>query len=806
MAKISSANERIISIKSFLGLNENPDGDTNLKTGEAAVMSNFKITDDGSLQIRGGTRNMAGLLPNGEYVIATSATPTVLQTELNISTYSFTAQPNKTLSAGGLIVITGTAATVNYDNFGSYQNYYYKNQSGLTYQFKDCVYTPASGDVSLEGGAVVLGDEVLLYTQSGIEFSTYNPKVISGKLKHMNMVTSSSYNTQLAIGKFTPDLKYVITSMSETGKWGLYDEIANWYARPVTNIVDDKYEWRFCAVTATTSMDDLSVKGVWSGYVGEGAKKKEYLVAACGGKLWSLTESGGVWIKTAAGNMLTSEKVHFFGMNEKLYILTGSEYKVWDGETLKDVEGYVPVVAISTPPEGGGTLLEQVNKLTGSKRQRFSPNGSSDTGRIFRLAENGISRVDWVKLNGEKLTENSSYEVGLEGGYISFYTAPEAGTNTLEVQWTKGSGNRGAVIAMRYSEFFNGSNDTRVFLYGDGTNNVIYSGIGENGQPRADYFPNLNEAKIGDANTPVTGLVKHYSTLIAFKENSAYSITYGMLTFDDETTNAGFYVLPLNKTIGNTAMGQAMLVENNPRTLDGRSVYEWQGVNSMLTNDQRNARRISERIETTLKEIDFSKAGAYFDKINHEYYIMQGGVALVHNTENDTWYVYRDLPATCMIVYKDEVYIGTSDGYIRHFSRDYLNDNGTPITAYFESGSMDFGVGYKKKSSRGIWVSLKPEEYSGVNVTVQTDAQNDFDDAKLLSDYTIPASNGVFTSFLELDFSRFSFGTNNKPQTKRLKIRARDFTFYKLIFTSRPDFRATILGADIQASYLGNVR
>ena len=46
------ANEQIISIKKFLGLNENPDGDTVLKRGELAEMRNFRITQDGHLQIR----------------------------------------------------------------------------------------------------------------------------------------------------------------------------------------------------------------------------------------------------------------------------------------------------------------------------------------------------------------------------------------------------------------------------------------------------------------------------------------------------------------------------------------------------------------------------------------------------------------------------------------------------------------------------------------------------------------------------------------------------------------------------------
>jgi hypothetical protein len=485
-------------------------------------------------------------------------------------------------------------------------------------------------------------------------------------------------------------------------------------------------------------------------------------------------------------------------MNGNLYILTGSEYKKWDGTTFSDVAGYVPLIAISTPPAGGGTLLEQVNKLTGSKRQKFSPNGlGGDANTIYHFSEQNVNSVDSVKLNGVALTYSAT---GLDGAYGCNltngtvwewgYSGEElvpviitAGTNTLEVQWTKNPSDVGTVRGMKYSEFYNGANDTRVFLYGDGTNKILYSGIDENGRPNPEYFPDLNVAAIGDANTPVTGLVKHYDTLLAFKTDSAYSIRYGTLTLEDTSTIAAFSVLPINKTIGNTAIGQAILVENNPRTLDGRSIYEWLGVNSTITNDQRNAKRISQRIETTLKEIDFSKAYAYFDKINHEYYVMENGIAVVHNTENNTWYLYRDFPATCMIVYKDEVYIGTSDGYIRHFSRDYRSDNGTNITATWKSGSMDFGADSRYKSSPMLWVSIKPEENAAIDVSVLTDYQNDFGNYAIIAD-----------------------STKTIPESKRLKIKAKRFTNYKLLLIAKPNYRATILGADIDVLYLGNAK
>ena len=62
MARINSNNSvSILKIKEFLGLNENPDGDTHIKTGELSQMRNFRITRDKHLQIRPGQKTVLNL-------------------------------------------------------------------------------------------------------------------------------------------------------------------------------------------------------------------------------------------------------------------------------------------------------------------------------------------------------------------------------------------------------------------------------------------------------------------------------------------------------------------------------------------------------------------------------------------------------------------------------------------------------------------------------------------------------------------------------------------------------------------------
>ena len=541
----------------------------------------------------------------------------------------------------------------------------------------------------------------------------------------------------------------------------------------------DHFEWSFCAVTASANTTDTVVRGLWSGFVAG----QEVLCAACNGYLWQLARSeDGAWSKTACGAIDTGEDVHMFGFQDRLYLINGSEYKVWDGTALTDVGGYRPLVAVSVPPAGGGTALEQINKLNGLRRVRVSPDG---TATAFRLPERDLASVDYVRdaATGEDI---ESYDVSLTEGTVTITPAPAEGTNSIEIGYSVAADTAEEILAMRCAELYNGAQDTRVFVYGDGTNRCFYSGIDFDGLPRADYFPELNVAHIGDANTPVTAMIRHYDRLLAFKLDSAWSIGYAQLTLADGSVTAGFYVSPINRSVGCCAPGQAVLVENRPRTLDARSVVEWSTTASgSLSGDERNAERVSQRVDETIRSFDLETAKAFYDKYAHEYYVIGAdGTALVNGIDADAWYVYTNFAARCLINYKDELYFGTADGYLRHFSTEYFSDEGEAIDAYWESGSMPFGADFRRKYSAMLWVGIRPDDNGYLEVTARTDRKT--------------------------DFAEYSFSTADAaqvPEMNRIKLKAKKFTYYNLILSNNTaDTTATVVSVDIRVRGTGYVR
>ena len=531
------------------------------------------------------------------------------------------------------------------------------------------------------------------------------------------------------------------------------------------------------------------VRCLWSGTVGV----NPVVLAACDSALWRLDVTTGT--ATKLGVVDTSGPVSIFGFAKNAYVLDGHKYRVYDGSTFAEVTGYRPLVVTACAPVGGGTALEQVNKLTGARRARFSPDGET---AVWQLPEGGLASVDYVK----DLTDGSSLtwaDADLQHGTVTFAAAPAEGTNSIEIGYTVSVNYRWQAEGMRWAELYNGAQDTRVFLYGNGSYQTFYSGLDENGEARADYFPDLNVLNVGEANTPVTALIRHGTRLIAFKTSSAWTISYGTTTLADGQVIPAFTVVPVNRSIGNAAPGQAMLVLNHPRTLFGPDCYEWRNISSyssQLTVDERQARRISDRVHTTLGTFLTSECKCWDDNDHQEYYIAYNGAALVHNYAADCWYEYSSFDAVSFCNYGGNLYIGTSDGRVLLVSAVNGSDCGRPIDAYWESGALDFGMDHMRKYSSMIWVTVKPESNSYVEVTALTDRKNNY------AVKVIDASTGG--GFAALDFSAFSFSDSQQPSIRRLRLKAKKYVFYKLVFRSaKADSTATILSADILVRQTG---
>ena len=547
------------------------------------------------------------------------------------------------------------------------------------------------------------------------------------------------------------------------------------------------------------------IMGMWNGWVAG----NEYMLCACKGKLYKIYDgSTGSYTPTVLGNIDSSAThVHIFGFDDKAYILDGVKYYYWDGSTFAEVVGYIPLVANAIGPTGtadaAGTLLEQINKLTNKRRCWLSPNGS---GTSFKLPETPQA-IDSVKKTSDGSTVTG---YNLSGSTLTFTSAPAAATNSLEVTYHVNSSFRSEIVGMKFSELYSGASDNRVFLYGDGSNELLYSDIDYDGRARADYFPDMNEVAVGDENSPVTGAIRHFSRLIIYKADSTWTLSSSTLSLADGSLIPSFYVNPINRTIGNEAPGQVQLVLNSPRNLFHNELYEWHSSNAYsgnLTSDERQATRISDRICTTLPLFNFEQAVCYDDNYHQEYYIVNNytGRALVHNYAVNAWYQYDNLFATGFATVNNTLFWGNIYGEIQCYDESLKSDlwgideDPVAIEAYYVTGNMDFGADYARKYSSTLWVGVKPETDSYLEVAVITDRKEQLSEADIK---TVSHANNA--GFAVWDFNNVSFDNSEQPKMTKLKIKVKKFVFYKMILhVDGLNKRATVLATDIRYRQIG---
>ena len=153
-------------------------------------------------------------------------------------------------------------------------------------------------------------------------------------------------------------------------------------------VLDLKAAWDAWAAEQETAPENTAPRfcGAWQGAVGG----SDHIIAAFGGVLFDVDLLG---LTTRVIGTCTEDDTTFFGFGNKVYLLNGHEYMSWDGgaETaFAEVEGYIPTVQTATTPLGYGTLLENVNRLTGKRRVKFSPDGTST---VFYLPEKDVDQV-----------------------------------------------------------------------------------------------------------------------------------------------------------------------------------------------------------------------------------------------------------------------------------------------------------------------------------------------------------------------------------------------------------------------------
>lgn len=466
-------------------------------------------------------------------------------------------------------------------------------------------------------------------------------------------------------------------------------------------------------------------------------------------------------------------------MNGKLWILTGGDYLVFDGETVKNVseDAYVPTTIIGAVPSGGGKVFESINLLQPKRKNEFIPNG---TDKEYHLDSTDIDSAPvTVTIRGEEKKEGADFTVDREKGIVTFNTAPEEPV----------VGQEGEVI-ITFSKTVEGYSDRvekcRIMTtYGVGTTDrIVISGNPDfpnrdwtSGLNDPTYFPDLGYAVVGSEATAIMGYRRIGEYLAIVKSDNGQDSTVFLrsasLNADGEATF---------QTRQSVAGVGAVAIHGFGNILDEQLFLSGTGVYAITTNALTAERIVQNRsffVDPKLtQEEGLEKAeavswnGMYLIGINSHVYLLDGRQNKSYKPKSQGDYVYEcyyweNVPAVCWLDYKngatESLYFGTEDGKVCRFNSDIetmqrYSDDGAPILSVWATKADDDDdiTLLKTMIKKGNSVTIKPYTRSSAQIYFRTEQDP--------VEWIARQDTMDIFDWEDIDFTRFTFEANDAPR------------------------------------------
>lgn len=468
-------------------------------------------------------------------------------------------------------------------------------------------------------------------------------------------------------------------------------------------------------------------------------------------------------------------------MGNKMWIVTGGGFIVYDGETaqwVRDSAAYIPTTIITRTPTGGGVAYEDINMLTPYRKNAFQTDGESTEFLLdSTVDETGTVRV-WV------------WDEELAAG--EFTVDRSAGKITLTEAPTKPAAGQADGLMVQFPHTVEGYTDridkcTIITTYGVGTDDrVVLSGNPD--MPETDwvsglndpsYVPDLSYATVGTEGVPIMGYCRVGSYLAIVKADNGQDTT--IFLREAAVNDAGEAIFTMRQAmagVGAVSCGSFETLLDDPLFLSRTGIYAMSMTNVSGERVTQNRSYYINPKMTGEERLSEAEAvvwnGQYLLALpNGHVYVMDGRQKKSYRSAAMGDYVYEcyyweNVPAVCWLSIKsgetESLYFGTEDGRICKANSDIdgmarFSDDGEAIPAVWATKYDDDGTPaiLKILIKRGCCVTSKPYSRSSGKVYFRSDKTGGGE--KKIAEGTMD----IF-DWEDIDFERFTFNGDDSPQ------------------------------------------
>lgn len=471
----------------------------------------------------------------------------------------------------------------------------------------------------------------------------------------------------------------------------------------------------------------------------------EMMLVHCGTTLYKVVN--GVREELYTG--LNPKRSNSFVYNNIWYFKDGINYLQYDGQTIGEVTGYIPTTSISRTPNGGGTIYEDVNMLTGWRKNSFVADGKS-TEYYLDAKPIDANSTPIVIVNNEVTTD---FTTDYTNGKITFNTAPTepltVGQDNVVIEFRKTvTGYRDRINKCTLLQVF----DNRVFFSGNQNypNTVWHCSLND-----PTYCSDLDYYNEGLDLSPVTGMVAGNNALWVFKEPSQANTT---IFYHNPTIDSAYgKVYPsTHSSISTGCIGGAINFNDDICFFSERGM---EAINGDVTTEQVLGHRsslIDSRLlaEANYKDMILEEWEGYLLVIIDNKVYLADSRGDEHSNKYE-WF-YWELPKniTCTNVKDGILYLCSNDGV---YTLTNTSEN-REVKSYWTTPLDEYGYPHYQKTTnkRGCVTDI-----TGTNITISTKIDNDeFEDIvthRNITNYVVNRIKKKKWKAIQLKFS------SNKP-------------------------------------------
>jgi hypothetical protein len=410
-----------------------------------------------------------------------------------------------------------------------------------------------------------------------------------------------------------------------------------------------------------------------------------------GKNLYTVTSGGK---KTIIFSSLNKAPGNAFVYENVWYYKDGTNYLKYDGTTVEQIGGYIPTTSIARKPEGGGTVYEDVNMLTGMRKNTFLSDGGSF---VYFLDVRNLDTdfVPQITHNGEAVPE-ADYTVDYTEGKITFTNyAPDApltdGQDNIVVTFKKTvPGYRENILKCNLLQVF----DNRVFFSGnpDHPNVVWHCSLND-----PSYVSDLDYYREGLDTAAVKGMVAGNNALWVFREPSDANTTvfYHTPTLDKEY---GKIYPSTHSSVTTGCVGKAINFNDDIVFFSERGM---EGISGDVTTEQVVAHRSSMVDRKLTAEAEYRNMvleeweGYLLVFVGQRVYLADSRAMFTNENHGEYEWFYWDLgkAVICTCVSSGVLYLGMADGIYT------LSDMTVSVPSYWVTPKDKFNNPHKQKTT-----------------------------------------------------------------------------------------------------------